>query len=71
METPLSPMEQTFLLWAIAFLLAIIAFIGAIFVHAFLKLASDVNEIKGNVKVATSKHDGLEKRVERLELKFE
>ena len=63
----MTPLEQNFLIWACVTLLAVIAFIGAIFVHAFLKMAKDVSEIKTAVMVQASKHDDLERRVYQLE----
>ena len=63
----MNPTEQSFLIWACVALLGVIAFIGAIFVNAFLKMAKDIGEIKTTVMVQASKHDSLEKRVEHLE----
>jgi hypothetical protein len=65
----MTPVETKFLIWACLALLSIIAFIGAIFINSFLKMAKDINEIKTEIKVAGTKHDSLEKRVEHLELK--
>ena len=63
----MNPTEQSFLIWACLTLLAIIAFVGVIFVNTFLKMAKDIGEIKTTVMVQASKHDSLEKRVEHLE----
>lgn len=63
----MTPTEIKFLIWACITLLSIIAFVGVLFINSFLKMAKDVNEIKTEIKVAGTKHDSLEKRVEHLE----
>lgn len=55
------------LLWALPVLLAILGFIGALAVNALIKLSNDVNSIKITIEGISTKHDGLEKRVEFLE----
>lgn len=66
----MSPTEIKFLLWFVSALLAILAFVGALGVNALVKMSRDINEIKSAVMVQSTKHDGLEKRVEHLEDKF-
>jgi len=61
--------ESSFLVWAAITLLSILAFVGAIGVKALLGMAKDINEIKTSIQVQSTKHDGLEKRVEHLEEK--
>jgi len=63
----MTAIELKFILYLTTTLLSIIAFVGVIFVKSFLKMAEDINEIKTDVKVASSKHDSLEFRVETLE----
>lgn len=63
----MTPIEIKFLVWACGALLAIIAFVGVIFVNSFLKMAKDIAEIKTIIAVQASKHEDLEKRVEHLE----
>lgn len=63
----MSVVEVKTLIYICTSLLGVIAFIGAIFVKSFLKMAQDISEIKTDVKVAATKHDGLEHRVEKLE----
>lgn len=55
-------------------LLSIIGFIGALGVHALIRIANSVNDIKINIKeiamkheALESKHDSLERRVQYLE----
>lgn len=66
--------EIQFLIWAAAglvgLLIAVIAWIGSGIVTQLKNLAEDVGEIKTEIKVATVKHESLEKRVENLETKF-
>lgn len=66
----MSAIEIKFLIWSCLTLLSVIAFVGVLFVNAFLKMAKDINEIKTTVTVQASKHDGLEKRVEHIETKL-
>ena len=63
----MTPIELKFLIWACMALLSIIAFVGVLFVNAFLKMAKDINTIKTTIEVQSTKHDGLEKRVIYLE----
>lgn len=65
--------EQSFLLWACLTLLAIIAFVGVIFVQAFLKMGKDVHEIKVALTEQKVKHEDLERRVDGIEeeMKFQ
>lgn len=55
------------LLGALPILLSILAFIGALAVNSLIKLANDVNEIKISIGKISEKHDGLEKRVDKVE----
>lgn len=55
------------LLWLVSGLIAILSFIGAIGVNALIKMSKDLNEIKTIVLVQEVKHEGLEKRFEKLE----
>jgi len=59
--------EVKALIYICTSLLAVIAFIGALFVKSFMRMAQDISEIKSDVKVAATKHDGLEHRVEKIE----
>lgn len=63
----MSPLETKFLIWVCITLLSVIAFVGIIFINAFLKMAKDINAIKTAIQVQSTKHDSLEKRVEHLE----
>lgn len=66
---PVSPIEFKALLWFVATLLSIIAFVGVVFVNYFIKLVKDVGEIKTELGIANEKHDGLERRVSVVEKK--
>lgn len=55
------------LLWAIPILLTILGFIGSLAVKALMKLATDVNEIKLDIREVAVKHEDLEHRIERIE----
>ena len=55
------------LIYATPILLAVLGFIGALAVNALIKMAKDLTEIKIAVKEVATKHDEVEKRVERLE----
>lgn len=66
---PVSPIEFKALLWFVATLLSVIAFVGIIFVNYFIKLVKDVGEIKTELGIANEKHDGLERRVSVVEKK--
>ncbi len=59
--------EQSFLIWSCLSLLAIIAFIGAIFVNAFLKMGKDVHEIKLALTEQKVKLEDFERRVDTIE----
>jgi len=59
--------ESQFLLWALLTLIGVLGFIGALGVNALIKMARDINEIKLTVMRVDTKHDALEKRVEKLE----
>lgn len=65
--------ENEIYIRAIVGLLTLLCVIGGIFVKSFIKMADDISEIKTDVRVASTNHDHLEKRVEKLEntkLKF-
>lgn len=51
----------------IKILLSMIGFIGVLGVNALMSIAKSVNDIKVNIKEISTKHDALEKRVEKLE----
>lgn len=57
------------LLCLIPMLLAILGFIGALMVKQLMKLSDSVNEIKITISKIGTKHDDLEKRVDKLEEK--
>ena len=59
--------EIQFLIWSCVSLLGVIAFIGVLFINAFLKMAKDINEIKTIIAVVKTKHEALETRVDKLE----
>lgn len=65
--------EQTFyrlMMVGIPILLTILGFIGALAVNALIKMGKDLNDIKVTIEKISTKHDGLEKRVEHLEDKI-
>ncbi len=64
----MTQIEVKFLIWACLALLSVIAFVGVIFINAFLKMAKDINSIKTTIAVQAEKHNDLEKRVNRLEV---
>lgn len=66
----MTPIEQKFIIWACVTLLSVIAFVGVLFIHAFLKMAKDINTIKTTIQVQSTKHDSLEERVEKVEHKL-
>lgn len=59
--------ESSFLIWAVIGLISILGFIGALGVNALIKMGKDLNEIKISLKEVSTKHDELDRRVERLE----
>lgn len=63
----MTPNEQQFIIWACVSLLAVIAFIGIVFVKYFMEMAKDVSCIKTSLEVHSVRHDSLEKRVEHIE----
>lgn len=67
----MSAIELKFLLWFIGILLALLAFVGIKVVEALLKMSDSVNEIKQVIVKIDTKHDGLEKRVQRIENQLE
>lgn len=66
----MTPIEQKFIIWACLTLLSIIAFVGILFINAFMKMAKDINTIKTTIQVQSTKHDSLEQRVEKVEHKL-
>ena len=66
----MTPIEIKFLIWACLTLLSIIAFVGILFINAFMKMAKDINTIKTTIQVQSAKHDSLEQRVEKVEHKL-
>lgn len=67
----MTPTEQSFIIWACLALLAVIAFVGALFVNQFMAMAKDVNTIKTFCEVHVVKHDNLERRVTHIENQLE
>lgn len=55
----------------IKILLSIIGFIGALGVHALIRIANSVNEIKINIKEIAMKHEALEDKHAHLERRVE
>lgn len=55
------------LLWALPILLGILSFIGSLAVKSLMRLAHNVNEINEKLAVLITKHDSLEKRVDKIE----
>ena len=62
----MTPIEIKFLIWVSLTLLSIIAFVGILFINAFMKMAKDINTIKTTIQVQSTKHDSLEQRVEKV-----
>lgn len=67
----MTPIEVKFLIWTCITLLSIIAFVGVLFINAFMKMAKDINTIKTTIQVQSTKHDSLEQRVEKCEHKLQ
>lgn len=67
----MTPVEIKFLIWACLTLLSVIAFVGILFINAFMKMEKDINTIKTTIQVQSTKHDSLEKRVENCEHKLD
>lgn len=63
----MTPLEFKFMIWTIGALLAILSFVGGLAVKQLMKMSSDINDIKTTLQVVSSKHEDLEKRVERIE----
>ena len=57
----------TLFVWVVPIMLAALAFVGALGVKALIKMANDLSEIKGEVKVLVTKHDEHDRRISRLE----
>lgn len=55
------------LLWALPLLIAILGFIGALAVKALMKMSNDIGEIKNKLTEVATKHDELDRRVEKIE----
>lgn len=55
------------LLWALPVLISVLAFIGGLAVKSLMKMSNDIGEIKNKLTEVTTKHDELDRRVERLE----
>ncbi len=66
----MTPNETQFTLWAVGILLAILAFVGVLAVNQLMKMASDLGEIKVIIGKIDTKHEELEKRVNRIEEKI-
>lgn len=54
-------------LWTLPILLGILSFIGSLAVKSLMRLAHNVNEINEKLAVLITKHDSLEKRVDKIE----
>lgn len=63
----MTSLELKFLLGCLVILLALLAYIGRMAVDALREISKDLNELKIEVVKISTKHDGLEKRVEHLE----
>lgn len=67
----MTPIEIKFILWGSGTILAILGFITVFLLGRLTKtldrLQKDVGEIKIALQVHSTKHDELEKRVEKLE----
>lgn len=63
----ITPVEQSFVIWAVGALLSIIAFIGVLGVKALINIAKDINEMKVTVMKIDTNHSNLERRVSNLE----
>lgn len=59
--------ETSFLIWAVLGLIGVLGFIGALGVNALIKMGKDLNDIKISLKEVATKHDELDRRVNRLE----
>ena len=59
------------MIWGIPILLAVLAFIGGLAVNALIKMGKDLTAIKITIERISTKHDGLEKRVEVAEKNIE
>ena len=59
------------LIFGIPILLSILAFIGALAVNALIKMGKDLTAIKVTIERISTKHDGLEKRVDVVEKNVE
>lgn len=67
----MNPNEIQFLIWSCVTLLAVIAFIGVVFINYFMGMAKDINKIKTFCEVHTEKHHSLEERVSKIENQLE
>lgn len=59
--------DNNILIWFIGILLTVLAFIGSIGVHALLKMARDINEIKVTVMQVHTVQESHERRIDNLE----
>ena len=55
------------LLWALPVLIAVLGFIGGLAVKALMKMSNDIGEIKNKLTEVATKHDELDRRVEKIE----
>ena len=55
------------LAWVFPILMGVLAFVGALGVKALIRMANDLSDIKGDVKVVMAKHDEHERRIAKLE----
>lgn len=67
----MTPTEQSFIIWACLTLLAVIAFVGVLFVNQFMAMVKDINTIKTFCEVQVERHENLVKRVSDIENQLE
>lgn len=65
--TPEQNTMYTLFVWIVPLILGVLAFVGALGVKALIKMANDLSEIKGEVKVLVTKHDEHDRRITKLE----
>jgi cell division protein FtsB len=63
----MTPLELKFLLGSLVILLSLLAYIGRMAVDSLRSISKDINEMKIEVVKIATKHDNLEKRVDKLE----
>lgn len=63
----MTPIELKVLLYLFGMLLAILGFIGALAVHALIRMSKDITEIKTALKLGEYKFNDHEERIDNLE----